>query len=453
MPPPPKPPVICYDLQTNANARRTPCSRYRVSAIAGTSYKSKVTVISTEQSDLTNQLKTDTCWHHSYEHEADDEYENSHRVPIAYPGVSLKKWIDPPKQHSKQQTKTPNHLLKHRTDSYHTSRPSSQDQTLAQTRRQQVRYEYDQKLKEKLRQKERLEERRRQEEEMRAELEKITLRLESVKKVHANLKHTYGMSHNAARYFQKTDEDYAHLKQKLDQFAQNRSRDAERQLQQKKKLYKYQQQEDKEAELKRLRGMSRLAHNERNKLTSTLNGSLSPSSLTPASSITSTARHSPSSTISISTCSSPFSSSEELPKHNLSHHNSQFVVKTSPSKKCPVSPSTPSSSKTPNRYQSSTLKTQAKRPVMDFSFYKGPPQDSRETLEVTDSNFLEMVEDKTMLEVNELLNKMQSVLGDSYDEQCLYNETGDISKLRSQVDNLAIRTPDIANYCNQSYLD
>lgn len=241
--------------------------------------------------------------------------------------------------------------------------------------------------------KERLEERKIQEAALKAELDAITLSLESVKRVHANLENTYGMSHNTARYFQKTDEDYANLRRKLNEFSHVRSKEAEKQLQLKKQLYRYQQQEDKEVEHRRLRDMSRITHANNNKLTNTLNGSLSPRSQTPSSRGIST-RNSLSSTIPTSTCSSPLSMDDYLPPNRLSNQNSHSIARTI------------------NRHRSTILETQPKRPSIDFSFYKGPPQDNRETLEVTDINFLETVEDETMLEVNELLNRMQSVLGD-----------------------------------------
>lgn len=411
MPPPPKPPVICYDLQTNANARRAPCSRYKVSAIGLTSRKSKVTVIPPEEAEI-DKLRTDRCWHHNYEHEADDEYEVSRRVSTR-PRITPRR-VDETTREPLRRNLNYQPIKSNNQESRTLSFGSSADRWPTTLRQQQVRHEYDQKLKERLRKKERLEERKRQEADMEAELDAITAKLEMVKKVHANLTNTYGMSHNAARYFQKTDEEYANLRRKLDQFAQTRSKEVERQLQQRKKLHKFQQQEDKEVEVRRLKAMQSLAPN-RYKMTSTLNGSLSPNSRTPSSSSVST-RNSPPSTLSC--CSSPLSSLEhpESPRHNLSHHNSKFAARPNPSSKCPIASSTPSSLKSHNSYNKSIMRTQSKRPPMDFSFYKGPPDDDRETLEVTDLNFLEKVEDKTMLEVNELLNNMQSALRDSYNE-------------------------------------
>lgn len=50
-------------------------------------------------------------------------------------------------------------------------------------------------------------------------------------------------------------------------------------------------------------------------------------------------------------------------------------------------------------------------PKKHFSFYKYNPE-AEDTVEVDDMDFFEKVEDKTMIEVNELLGRMQNVLKD-----------------------------------------
>lgn len=50
----------------------------------------------------------------------------------------------------------------------------------------------------------------------------------------------------------------------------------------------------------------------------------------------------------------------------------------------------------------------SQKPVDKFSFYKR--NGLEETIEVTDLDFFEKVEDKTMLEVNELVFRMKSEL-------------------------------------------
>ena len=276
---------------------------------------------------------------------------------------------------------------------------AEEDQSATKLHNLNARYIYGQRLRAEAEERDRRQQKRRQQIAMQAQLEQITAQLESAKRVQENLLKTFGMSHNAARYIRRQDEDFARLKKKVDQFSEIRSKELSKRIQQMKRFQDNQQIELKKANEKdvRLRDFSHPAHR-RQTLSSTLNNSISSSSPN-----TNTA--SPSSTISISSCcSSPMSGDEpNFSKHFIKSSRAETFAKATPPTSNLLSSSTPYERRSPG--------TLFQKPP-DFTFYKQDPLKTGDTIEVTDIDFFEKVEDETMIEVNELLNKMQSVLRD-----------------------------------------
>lgn len=427
MAPPPRPPIICYDLQTNTNSRRAPGTRPRVPVTCATR-KTKVTVVPREPNDI-SRFAASACW---YSENLDPEHvdENVENIPVGaqatlfqerkqtifnsndvYVRAATRSRPRPelaaaePYQFNKspfiRQPINDQHLYQQQHHNY---------QQYEQTNRfnnNNLRHAYAKKLRHEAEEKQRRLEFKRQQLAMQNQLEEISAQLESAKRVQENLLKTFGMSHNTAKYIQKQDEDFAKLRQKVDQFAETRSRELGRRVQQMKRFHKLQVIEDKKAEDKRVRDMSELTHCKRT-LSSTLNNSQGSSSQTTSNSNNT---ESSSSTISISPCSSPMSIDDhhipsihfvESPPSSTKRSKPQPPLKTAPS----LTSSTPSKNFLHRDISSNKLVSH--KPA-DFTFYKRNPLEN-ETIEVTDMEYFEKVEDETMIEVNGLMRRMQTDL-------------------------------------------
>lgn len=66
----------------------------------------------------------------------------------------------------------------------------------------------------------------RQHSDMRKELDKVTIMVESLKRAQNQQLETYGLSHNSAKYIQKLEEDYGRLRQKYNQMLATRKHEA-----------------------------------------------------------------------------------------------------------------------------------------------------------------------------------------------------------------------------------
>lgn len=227
---------------------------------------------------------------------------------------------------------------------------------------------------------------------MQAQLEEINAQLDSVKRNCDYLLKTFGMSHNTAKYIQRYDEDLCKLKRKVEQFSETRSSELSRRIQQMKHFHELQANEDRKAEEKRSKDVSKVLHCRQNLVNTQLNSSTSSNPL--SSRDANNTANSSSSTVSISSCSSPMFVESSPPPAFLSHK-----IRNSP-----VSSSPPSSS-TPSRKE---VAQEVSHKPAGFKFYTGPSDN--ETIEVEDQDFFEKVEDQTMLEVNKLVGRLRSEL-------------------------------------------
>lgn len=426
MVPPPKPPIICYDLHTNTNARRTTCANYRVPS-TGARCKTKVTIV---QRDLNELDKAHAFWEQNSfvtnvhadvdRGEAETERQSTSRRNLNeytdrnnYPRDRV---LRVSTRSRAKDTVEPYLFSTHPFGAGNQSR-DNQKQPHSRMNTNNVRHAYGQKLRQEAEERERRLERRRTHLAMQAQLEEISAQLEASKRIQENLLKTFGMSHNAAKYIQLQDENYAKLRQKVDQFAETRSKELGRRVQQMKRVKEYQQYEDKKAEERRLNELSGpLTHN-KHTLSSTLNNSLSSNSLNTNTATTNTENSS--STISLSSCSSSLSADDLMPSVH-------FVESPLSKSRNPSQTTFPtSSSLTPltNSYRSHTNSSRVSNrspPMEKFSFYKGNHDD--EILEITDMAFMEKIEDKSMLEVNELMKQLQSALDESKFELHQYDE-------------------------------
>lgn len=361
MAPPPRPPIICYDLQTNTNARRTPSARYRL-PVVGANRQTKVTVVHRDQNEL-DKSRAIPFWsrHENYDDEDNQKYDNpentrgnqrvlrsSHRSQILKNRESLFS-----RASSKELVESEPYSIKTRL--FESSQPST-----AHSNSVDKRFAYGRKLKLENDERENQKKLTNVKTALQTELEKIHAQLESLQAWRESILKSCGIGHNTAKYVQKFDDEYTKLKQGLDQIAEARSRERGRRAQQVKRHHKQLLEEDRIAEEKRLRDMSRLTHC-KHKLSSTLNSSLSSNSLTP-NTATDTTSSSP--TISLSPYSSQTSTDE--PTHNLRQ---------------------------------------------EYSFYKYDPQ-KEETLEVVDEDFFEKVEDKTMIEMFKIAREIKTFVKD-----------------------------------------
>lgn len=409
MSPPPRPPIICYDLQTNTNTRRAPCARY-LAPVVGKNRQTKVTVIKRDQNEL-ESAKAIPCWHNvvSSNKQMPDDTENIPTVQ-RYPRSN---------QRLRNQEKlflrnSNRNLVEPEPNRFYTNLFASGHSPTAiktQCNSTETRHAYGRKLKLELE-----EERHRQELKSKkiaaqAQLEEIRTQLESFKRLHDNLLKSFGMGHNTAKYVQKLDDECSRLRQNLDLVAKTRSRELGRRAQQMKRYHQRLQNEDRKAEEKRLRDVSRLTHC-KHTFSSTLNNSLSSNSLTPNTATNTTSSSSP--TNSLSSCSSSMSTEEHMP--------SVRFIEPSPSptkmsrRQTRLHTSNPLPPQTPCRQNSIRSNRLSHSPEEKFSFFKYDPQKHEETLEVEQEEFFEKVEDKTMIEVNELLKGLKTVLKDLKNE-------------------------------------
>lgn len=419
MPPPPRPPIICYDLQSNENLRRAPCTRYRVPVI-GANRKNKVTIVNREPSDLSRFTASSCCYNHNFEdtyREDDTEnfrFSNAKTTPVH----DRKQIADNNNERFVRVARKPRHHLElAQAEPYRFNKSPFAQNTinsdyhhhLSDHQRLQdhenrfnnnnMRFAYSKKLKHELEEKERRREFARRRLNVQNQLEDLTAEVDSAKRSLDYLKKTFGMSHNSAKYIQLQDEELGRLRRKINQCADIRSRELAQRDRQMKRSHELRVIEDQKAEERRMRDMSELTHCKRG-LSSTLNNSLSSNSQN-----TNNANNtqSSSSTISISSCSSPMSMNE--------HIASVHFVESLPSsiEKAPhVSSSTPSRSFL-RKNLSGNKKISHKPP--DFTFYKRNPLEN-ETIEVTDMDFFEKAEDKTMMEVNDLVSKIRNTLSE-----------------------------------------
>lgn len=410
MAPPPRPPIICYDLQTNTNTRHALCARHHAPAVGGTR-RTKVTVIHRDQNEL-NKSKALPCWRHVASPNRDQTRENSENFNLTN--------RRPAKSHQRNQSTSNQSLVFLRNASNDLvdpkpfrfgTRPFQGGQSSkTPCNSNNVRHAYGQKLKDEIEEKRHQQELKNKKIAVQAQIEEIYTQLESFKRLHENLLKSFGMGHNTAKYVQKLDDECAKLRQNLDSVAETRSRELGRRAQQMKRYHQQLQQEDRKAEEKRLRDMSRLTHC-KHTFSSTLNNSLSSNSLTP-NTVTNTTSSSPT-TISLSSCSSSMSTDERIPSVH-------FVEPSPPPNRAPKLQTRP---RTSNLLPSPTLSQNRRRdvtfsdrlshsPKEKFSFFKYDPQKQEETIEVSDEAFFEKVEDKTMIEVIELVKGLKTVLKD-----------------------------------------
>lgn len=362
MAPPPRPPIICYDLQTNTNVRRTSSTRYRV-PVVGANRPTKVTVVQRDQNEL-DQSRAIPCWNRHENHADEDKriYDDSENIPrnqrvlrSSQRSQSLKKRESLfSRTTSKDLVDPESYIFKSKL--FEKGQPST-----CQSNGHNARFAYGRKLKLENDEREHQQKLTNMKTALQTQLEKIYLQLESLKTWRESILESYGIGHNTAKYVQKFDNEYTKLKQNFDQIAEARSQELGRRAQQMKRQHKKLQEEDRIAEEKRLRDMSRLTHS-KHKLSSTLNSSLSSNSLTPN---TATDTTSPSPTISLSPYSSSSTSTDE-PARNLKQ---------------------------------------------EYSFYKYDPQ-KEETLEVVDEDFFEKVEDKTMIEMFKIAREIKTFVKD-----------------------------------------
>lgn len=409
MAPPPRPPIICYDLQTNTNARRAFCARHHAPVVGGTR-RTKVTVIHRDQNEL-DKSKALPCWRHVTSPNREQTEENSENIPINRRST---------RPHQRNQStsnqelvflrNTSNDLVDREPFRFGTRPFQGGQSSTTLYNSSDARHAYGQKLKDEIEEKRHRQELKNKKIAVQAQIEEIYTQLESFKRLHENLLESFGMGHNTAKYVQKLDDECAKLRQNLDSVAETRSRELGRRAQQMKRYHQQLQQEDMKAEEKRLKDMSRLTHC-KHTFSSTLNNSLSSNSLTP-NTATNTTSSSPT-TISLSSCSSSMSTDERIPSVH-------FVEPSPPPNRAPklqtksrTSNLLPSPKLSQNRRHDVTCSDRLSHsPKERFNFFKYDPQKQEETIEVSDEAFFEKVEDKTMIEVIELVKGLKTVLKD-----------------------------------------
>lgn len=412
MGPPPRPPIICYDLQTSSNSRRISHVR-NYGPSTGITKTPKVTLIP----KTCNSFVADaTCWGSQALTPSESDGDGETPVNIPSPASSRRTYTSTrasailnERMQNKQYPETAQAHNGYNSLAYtsnmvskaHSYRSANslfiKNPNLNQPISIKARHAYGQKLRSEAEERERRIENKKAQLAMQAQLEDISSQLESAKRIQENLLKTFGMSHNAARYIQKQDQDYARLRQKVDEFAETRAKELTRRVQQMKQFHQMQRAADEKAETRRKRDVSKLIHF-RQGLSSTLNSESSTSDSMSTISPDSCSSH-------MSTVFSPVNRDDTKPK---------TTIKNSPQKPSPAKFICLSRPKAPDQ-PSETIPT-CNRESTDFSFYKPNPLE-QQTLEITDIEFFNRVEDRTMLEVNELLYKMQSELRDLSDER------------------------------------
>lgn len=414
MAPPPRPPIICYDLQTNTNLRRAPCTRTRVPVTCATR-KTKVTVVPREPNDM-RRFAVTPCW---YQENLDsDQNENAENILVAAQTT-------PPR--GRKQTISNNNDCYVRVatrsrprpklavaEPYNSNKSSFNRQPISDQQQYHnyqhyeqkngfnKRYAYGEKLRDEAERKKLKESQELARQNLIREISNIAAELESKKRFLENIGGYFGMGHLTAK--KKHDEDQVEWQQKYYRLAESHSRVLGRRAQQTERLRKLQVIEDKKAEDKRMRDMSELAHCRRtlsSTLSNTLNNSQSSSSQTTSNS---NSTGSSSSTLSISPCSSLMSIDDRIVE---SPPSSYKRAKLQP----PLHTAVSLTSSTPSRNflhrDTSRDKSISHKPP-DFTFYKVNPDDN-ETIEVPAMEYFEKAED-SMMDINDLMRKLQTDL-------------------------------------------
>lgn len=438
MPPPPRPPIICYDISSNGTVCRRriePISsiRSRKPITPTVTYKSYVppTIISNSPRTkrYSNTLASSVTSSHQRQSTSPYKLSTTNTTRTSYPASSFavpqrKTELEhinstaPTSQYSNNYCRSyPINESNNATSGCNKNEDLNNNNGLLYNKYNNVnaRQAYGQKLRAEAEQREKQRHHELHHRAMIDKLEQIQAQLNELQKHHNILSNTYGMGHNAAKYIQRQDEEYAKLRQKVDQFAETRAKEITRQTQRARQYHELLQDKDRRND-ERLKDISNLHHPRchqkrelhlspvkgRN-LNNSLSSTSSPTTITPSNSQGS------SSTISLSTCPSPMSTTDEqlappaplTPQHHSSinhkslNNNNSHLVKSSHH----VSFSTPPSQL--SKYQ------------MYQSHHRDPyPND---TLEVTDMEFFAKVEDQTMIEANNLMNRLQSTLKDFKD--------------------------------------
>ena len=323
------------------------------------------------------------------------------------------------------------------------------------TNPQTTRLAYSQKLRSGNQRRERPKEEEDGHQSLRNLLETILLELNAVKKVQESMGSNYGTAHNAAKYIQMKEEENAELRRKIDKYHELLQTERQKLLQQKEKEKEKElevlRSREQVAEKKLMKDLSDIAHYRENMLSSTINGSISPltSDLTDSpqldryqSRLTSEKQHSScrgsqgsSSTLSISPSSSSSPSSSQYSMHitsstpakrflpnsaNLRNNTTHIINK--PRQNIPQR-SILSSSKNRTRVlpksNTSAKSIQFSTPIIPRNGVRVNPHNSensnfhdarfnfdQSTLEITDTDFFQYVEDPTMMEMNALMDRL-----------------------------------------------
>lgn len=433
MAPLPRPPIICYELQTNTNTRRQVGTGHPAVAasrripMTGISRKPKVTVIQKDPNELT-RARAEPCWQGSehpkvhYELMEAEPYEyNAH---LFSHNQNLKSIL------VQQNRDRPTHPRRTTPLTDLHKQLLQQPMPAKQPNPHHVRFAYASKLKLDAEEREREVEQRKQEMVMRAQLNQCERDLGSLSRIYKNSMGSIGMSHNAAKYIQRRDEENAILSRKLNRASEVRSRELGQRIQQARRNHDLLQEMEQRKVFTKPKEIPRSVpnhdYNLRHTLGNRINDSLSDSPSTTPTTINNTTSisSSPSTFSSLSSpCSSQHSYDQEqassvlfIPEHTSKvtipsrreskKYHSRACKDNLPQSGLKVSSSTPNKNVTNNNETSNT--THLNDIADKYSFYKRDPRRNYTVLEVTDLDFFDMVEDPTMMEVNELMNEFQT---------------------------------------------
>lgn len=414
MAPPPRPPIICYDLQTNNNARRTSTTRSYAPATGKTP---KITLV--RKSPAPIGAFADAYWgSQAISPSASEENTPTRRRPQpakrSIPSCKITSPMNERTQNKQYHRAPVGQLPPYRLNMVTDPQISGlfgSSSSECRTNSVKTRHAYGQRLKQEAEERNRRRENKKAQLTMQAQLEEISSQLESAKRVQENLLKTFGMSHNAAKYIRQQDQEYARLRQKVDEFAETRAKELGRRVQEMKHYQELQRNAAEKAELRRLRDVSKINRCRRG-LSSTLNDSLTTDS--PASSSLINTGSSLSTTSPLSNCSSPISILSPISKTTIKSQST--LVKNTPERSVRadriLTPHSTATAPLPKHSKMSTDKKPNSRLAhLNYSFYKPDPL-NQQTLEITDTEFFNKVEDNTMLEIKDLLHSLQSQLKD-----------------------------------------
>lgn len=454
-PPPPRPPIICYDLQTNKNLRPQHKCLHPTYTNLPRRQTQKVTVIH-ERPNLPPDALKPGCWHRplTYDFETieptvdmlvDDGLTelSSRKRSVRFEHQTTASDVDPITQ---QRTRArippvrPIRLQDYNPESFISHTPPKRLTT------NDIRHAYGQKLKQDAIERERMKIKMKKLAALPEDIAKTNKQLEAAGLLYENVSKNYGSGHNAAKYIERNDQEYANLHKKLEEVTDTRSKEVMRFEQRAKKLHNMQRTADLKLEEQRKRELARYKA-QRATLSSTLNQSLSDSSSptsmvsslsSPQTSSLATNRIGSSSTISFSSIGSSSVDSGHLSSPSLRSTDPQATrIIDRPNSRLRL----PSALKQDKQLQTSTLLSNQIQPLTalknrsnsmlpktstpnvkrdsifhsaleDFSFYKSDPNEK--TLEITDADFFEKMEDKTMIEINKLIKDVQSGFSDLY---------------------------------------